>query len=96
MKSAVASTEKIRTWVEHTLDQPGIELHLNTNIHNGPVAFQGLTDDEAHLRIAKYGLNLLTEHKGLPWPIKYLLEFTGLFNLMLWFSSLLCFIAFGL
>ena len=47
-------------------------------------------------KIAMFGPNLLTEHKGLPWPIKYLLEFTGLFNFMLWFSSVLCFIAFGL
>ena len=32
----------------------------------------------------------------MPWPIKLLLEFTGLFNYMLWIGSILCFIAYGI
>ena len=37
---------------------------------------------------------MLSEKKGLPWPIKLLLEFTGLFNYMLWAGAILCFIAY--
>jgi sodium/potassium-transporting ATPase subunit alpha len=39
---------------------------------------------------------VLSEHKTLPWPIKLLLEFTGLFNYMLWIGAILCFAAFGM
>ena len=39
---------------------------------------------------------MLSEHKTLPWPIKLLLEFTGLFNYMLWTGSIFSFIAYGL
>ena len=38
----------------------------------------------------------MTEKKGLPWPIKLLPEFTGLFNYMLWAGAILCFIAYVL
>jgi sodium/potassium-transporting ATPase subunit alpha len=39
---------------------------------------------------------VLSEKKGLPWPIKLLLEFTGLFNYMLWAGAILCFVAYAL
>jgi len=54
----------------------------------------GLSDEEALIRIANFGPNVLTEKKTLPWPIKLLLEFTGLFNYMLWIGAILCFIAY--
>lgn len=48
------------------------------------------------MRIHKFGQNVLSEKKTLPWPIKLLLEFTGLFNYMLWAGAILIFIAYGL
>jgi sodium/potassium-transporting ATPase subunit alpha len=39
---------------------------------------------------------VLSEGKSLPWPIKLLLEFTGLFNYMLWAGAILCFAAYGM
>jgi sodium/potassium-transporting ATPase subunit alpha len=47
-------------------------------------------------KISIVGQNVLSEKKGLPWPIKLLLEFTGLFNYMLWAGAALCFIAYAL
>jgi len=35
MASAVASTEKIRSWVEHTLETDQLEAHLGTHIKKG-------------------------------------------------------------
>lgn len=54
LKSAVNSTEKIRTWVEHTLEKSKLEEHLQTIISKaegkGP-GYQGITEDEALIRI---------------------------------------------
>ena len=97
LQSAVNSTEKIRTWVEHTLERSKLEEHLETIIAKpdgkGP-GYQGITEDEALTRIQQFGPNILSEKKGLPWPIKLLLEFTGLFNYMLWTGGILCFVAY--
>jgi sodium/potassium-transporting ATPase subunit alpha len=99
MKSAVKSNDQIRTWVEHTLERSKLEAHLDTKIAKedgkGP-GYQGLTMDQAILRISLVGPNVLSEKKGLPWPIKLLLEFTGLFNYMLWAGGILCFVAYFL
>ncbi len=38
----------------------------------------------------------MTEKKGLPWYIQFLLAMTGLFNYLLWAGALLCFISFGI
>lgn len=46
------------------------------------------------MRIQSYGPNVLSEKKTIPWPIKLLLEFTGLFNYMLWIGAILVFIAY--
>jgi Cation transporter/ATPase, N-terminus len=93
----VNSTEKIRTWVEHTLEKSKLEEHLETIIAKpdgkGP-GYQGITEDEALVRTQNFGPNILSEKKGLPWPIKLLLEFTGLFNYMLWTGGILCFVAY--
>jgi magnesium-transporting ATPase (P-type) len=92
----VASTEKIRTWIEHTLDEEKLESNLNTIIKkkDGSPGYEGLSNDEALMRIQSYGPNVLSEKKTLPWPIKLLLEFTGLFNYMLWIGAILVFIAY--
>jgi sodium/potassium-transporting ATPase subunit alpha len=62
----------------------------------GGSGYQGISDHEATMRILQYGPNVLSEKKVLPWPIKLLLEFTGLFNYMLWAGAILCFIAYAL
>lgn len=48
------------------------------------------------MRVHKFGPNILSEKKTLPWPIKLLLEFTGLFNYMLWAGAILIFIAYAI
>jgi sodium/potassium-transporting ATPase subunit alpha len=55
-----------------------------------------MSDEAASKKIQQIGYNVLSEKKTLPWPIKLLLEFTGLFNYMLWAGAILCFIGFGL
>jgi sodium/potassium-transporting ATPase subunit alpha len=62
----------------------------------GGSGYQGLSDEEAAQRLLTYGKNELSEKKSLPWPIKLLLEFTGLFNYMLWAGAILCFIAYAI
>ena len=49
----MASTEKIRTWIEHTLPRDKLENHLNTIIAKpeGGSGYQGISDHEAALRI---------------------------------------------
>jgi sodium/potassium-transporting ATPase subunit alpha len=38
----------------------------------------------------------LSEKKGLPWYLQFLLQMTGLFNYLLWAGAALCFISFGI
>lgn len=97
MASAIASTEKIRTWKEHTLEDSALEQALRTRIkEEGSSSYVGITDIEAQNRLKEYGYNILSERKQLPWPIKLLLEFTGLFNYMLWCGAILSYIAFAI
>lgn len=39
---------------------------------------------------------MLTEKEGLPWYLKLLLCYAGLFNYLLWGGSILCFVAYGI
>ena len=80
------------------MDLDALEKHIETRIKNSPTdpGYVGLTDDQARAKLMQYGPNVLTEKKQIPWPIKLLLEFTGLFNIMLWVGSALCFIGYGL
>jgi len=55
-----------------------------------------LTDEDASIKLSVHGPNVLSEKKSLPWPIKLVIEFGGLFNYMLWAGSILCFIAYSL
>jgi sodium/potassium-transporting ATPase subunit alpha len=94
----VASTEKIRSWDEQTLDHEALQDRLETKIKktDGGSGYQGLSDEDALKKLHLFGPNVLSEKKTLPWPIKLLLEFTGLFNYLLWAGAILCFIGFGL
>lgn len=47
LEGAVASTEKIRGWVEHTLDLDSLEKQLETKIHKSDSdkpGYEGLTE----------------------------------------------------
>jgi len=54
-----------------------------------------MTEEEAKAALKKYGPNQITERRGLPWYIKYLLTMTGFFNYLMWLGSILCFISYG-
>ena len=50
----------------------------------------------AEENLKKYGPNQLTEKKGLPWYLKFLLTLTGFFNYLLWTGAILSIISFGI
>ena len=52
--------------------------------------------DHATTKLEIVGPNSLTEKKTIPWYIRFLKEFTGLFNMLLWVGSALWFISYGL
>lgn len=71
---------------------------LETVIKQKPedTTYYGLTEDQVKKFQAKYGPNALSEKKGLPWYVEFLLNMTGLFNYMLWAGALLCYISYGI
>ena len=58
--------------------------------------YWGLTEVAAEENLKRYGPNCLTEKKGLPWYLKFLLTLTGFFNYLLWTGAILCLISFGI
>ena len=57
---------------------------------------QGLTSGAAAKKLSEIGPNQLTEKGKTPAYIVFLKEQTGFFSLLLWFGSLLCFIAYAI
>ena len=56
---------------------------------------KGLTSAMAAKKLTEYGLNELTPPKHDPWWLRLLKSiFGGFFNVLLWFGSILCFIAY--
>lgn len=53
---------------------------------------KGLTNDEARLRVQKYGYNEITEVKKSSLIAKFLSNFTNLLAILLWLASILAFI----
>ena len=49
----------------------------------------GLTTDEAKLRLKKYGFNTLVEKKQAPFLYKFIIHFKDLFGVLLIFASIL-------
>ena len=75
-----------------------LEKQLETKIKKGEDmrGYQGLSTGQIDGKQKKFGKNKLSEKKGLPWYIVFLLRFTGAFNYLLWGGALLCFIGYGL
>jgi len=58
---------------------------------------QGLSEDAAKKLLAELGPNELTPPKHDPWWVRLLKSiFGGFFNVLLWFGSILCFIAYAI
>ena len=57
---------------------------------------QGLSEEEAQMRLARDGKNMLTPPKKVPEIIKLMREFVGGFSPLLEVGALLCFIAYGI
>jgi len=88
MASAVSGTEAIRTWDDHRIGTAALAKKFNTNIDTG------LTSAQAKSAHAEYGDNALTKKESVPWYCLFLQEMVGIFSLLLWFGSALCFIGF--
>ncbi len=54
---------------------------------------QGLSGQDAQVRLAKYGKNVLREKKGQPIYIKFLLNFTHTMAMLLWVGGIVGFVA---
>lgn len=68
MSAAVASTEKIRHWHEHTVPIEDLAKELNTVIKKNPTdpIYFGLSEESAARKLKEVGPNSLTEKKQLP------------------------------
>lgn len=59
------------------------------------VKWQGLTEAEAKIRLAKFGPNALTPPPTTPEWVKFARNLFGGFAMLLWIGAFLCFIAYG-
>ena len=80
------------------IDNKDLAKRLETTIKKNAEDknFWGLTKVSAEEKYKRYGPNQLTEKKGYPWYVKFLLTLTGFFNYLLWTGAILCLISFGL
>jgi len=90
-KQAESELKKAYTTMAHTYDKNRLEKEYSTSME------EGLSVSQAEENLAKYGLNELTPPKHDPWWLRLLKSiFGGFFNILLWFGSVLCFIAYGI
>ena len=82
--------QKNVTMDEHMIELDELCKRFNTNLTSGLTAAQAATSFE------KYGPNELTPPETTPEWIKFLIEMSGFFSLLLWFGGILCFISYGL
>ncbi len=87
---ALEQNDELASMDFHKVEMATLLRDLETNEQ------QGLTTEQAKAKLAKVGPNKLNEKTPLPWYIKLLLEMVGIFSLLLWAGSILCFIAYGL
>jgi Ca2+-transporting ATPase len=64
-------------------------MHLNEVFDALNTSLEGLTTEEAKLRLENYGLNTLVEKKSTPFSYKFLAHFKDLFGVLLLFASAL-------
>jgi len=72
--------------VPHPHDIEKLYAHLHSSA-------QGLTQDEAVLRLARYGANQIERITGQSFIVRLLGEFTHFFALILWVAAGLAFVA---
>ena len=70
-----------------------LEVKLNLEL---PASSTGLSIKEAEERLVKYGKNILTPPKEVPEIVKFLMQFTNLFMILLLVAGVLCCIAYAL
>lgn len=75
---------------EHKVPVAEMVARLKTDEVNG------LSEEEAKLRLERDGPNVLSPPKVTPWYVKLLLQFVNFFAVLLQVASVLCFIGFGL
>lgn len=81
--------KELEMW-EHRVSVEELASRLKTDTVNG------LTDEEAKIRLDRDGPNALSPPKVTPWWIKLGAQFLNFFALLLQVASILCFIAYGL
>jgi Ca2+-transporting ATPase len=64
-------------------------MHLNEIFDALNASSNGLTTDEAKLRLKKYGFNTLVEKRQAPLLYKFIIHFKDLFGVLLLFASIL-------
>ena len=75
----------------HTVELSELTSRFKTDINNG------LSEEEAQIRLERDGPNALTPPKVTPKWVKFLQAlFGGGFSLLLWFGAVLCFFAYGI
>ena len=90
-KEAGKQLEEAYKTMAHTYTLDELAQHYETSLD------KGLTVDQAKDNLVKYGYNELTPPKQDPWWLRLLKSiFGGFFNVLLWFGSILCFIAYAI
>lgn len=77
-------------FVEHTWPLAQLYEHYHTNLETG------LNFDQVKANRAAFGTNSLTPPVLTPWWVKYLLQYTNFFSLLLLVAGGLCFVAYFL
>jgi len=90
MSEALKKTEALRNWDDHRIGIDALCKRLNTDKE------KGLTDAAAAQSMAIHGFNELKKKEEIPWYCAFAKELTGFFSLLLWFGSILCFIAYAI
>lgn len=91
--AAKERAEKLRQdadFVEHTWPENKLLSHFNTNLESG------LTLEQVGLNKLRFGSNSMTPHVRLPPYLRFLLQFTNFFALLLLVAAALCFVAYSL
>lgn len=90
MNEALKKTEALRLWDDHRIGVDALCKRLNTDKE------KGLTDAQAAEALKVHGYNELKKKEEIPWYCAFAKELTGFFSLLLWFGSILCFIAYAI